>query len=202
VIVRDPQLRALATGVLAESRRIRVVDELEDAEVVLWEPPADEPDELPLLPSATAPVVALVPEGRDPLPLLAVGARGVVTHADRTALDPAQLQAALTAAASGLTVLDEDAADSVVASWSPQDRGRDRDRGIAPESGHQELTVREREVLELVAEGLSNRAIGARLDISAHTVKFHVDSLLDKLGARSRTQAVVVAFRRGVLALV
>ncbi len=62
-----------------------------------------------------------------------------------------------------------------------------------------DLTPREQEVLGLLAEGLSNKLIAARLGISEHTAKFHVNALLDKLGAETRTEAVVTAARRGLL---
>ncbi len=61
------------------------------------------------------------------------------------------------------------------------------------------LTTREREVLELMADGASNRIIASRLAISRHTVKFHVASILTKLGAGSRTEAVATALRAGLL---
>ncbi len=63
------------------------------------------------------------------------------------------------------------------------------------------LTSREREILELIAEGENNRLIAARLAISRHTVKFHVASILAKLGAGSRTEAVALALRAGLLAV-
>jgi DNA-binding NarL/FixJ family response regulator len=63
------------------------------------------------------------------------------------------------------------------------------------------LTAREREILELIAEGANNRVVAARLTISRHTVKFHVASILAKLGARSRTEAVTLALRTGLLAV-
>lgn len=63
------------------------------------------------------------------------------------------------------------------------------------------LTPRERQVLVLVADGLPNKAIARSLGISEHTVKFHVGSLLSKLGAGSRTEAVTLATRRGLLAV-
>jgi DNA-binding CsgD family transcriptional regulator len=64
-----------------------------------------------------------------------------------------------------------------------------------------ELTPRERDVLALMAEGASNKAIARQLGISVHTAKFHVSSLLDKLDATGRTDAVAHAARRGVIHL-
>ena len=63
------------------------------------------------------------------------------------------------------------------------------------------LTPREIEVLNLLAEGASNKTIAGRLGISVHTVKFHVGSLLDKLDAAGRTDAVAHAARLGVIQL-
>lgn len=63
------------------------------------------------------------------------------------------------------------------------------------------LTAREIQVLELLAEGLPNKAIANRLGISDQTVKFHVASLSGKLGAANRTDAVRRAVRRGLIAL-
>ena len=63
------------------------------------------------------------------------------------------------------------------------------------------LTSREVQVLELMAEGLSNKAIAARLEISDQTVKFHVASITGKLGASNRTDAVRRAVRQGLIAL-
>lgn len=63
------------------------------------------------------------------------------------------------------------------------------------------LTPREREVLQLVALGLPNKTVAARLGISEHTVKFHVAAILAKLGAGSRTEAVHLGIRRGLVTL-
>jgi len=63
------------------------------------------------------------------------------------------------------------------------------------------LTRREREVLQMLASGLANKEIAARLAISDHTVKFHVASILGKLGASTRTEAVSVGIRRGLVLL-
>ena len=63
------------------------------------------------------------------------------------------------------------------------------------------LTARELAVLRLVAEGLPNKTIAVRLGISEHTVKFHVNAILGKLGVASRTEAVVRATRLGLIFL-
>jgi DNA-binding NarL/FixJ family response regulator len=67
------------------------------------------------------------------------------------------------------------------------------------EAGTVHLTPREREVLSLLCEGLPNKSIGRRLNISAGTVKIHVGKILSSLGASSRLQAVVIAQRQRVL---
>jgi DNA-binding NarL/FixJ family response regulator len=63
------------------------------------------------------------------------------------------------------------------------------------------LTSREMDVLQLLAQGLPNKIIANRLHISEHTAKFHVSSIMTKLGAASRTEAVTLAARRGLLTL-
>ena len=65
----------------------------------------------------------------------------------------------------------------------------------------EQLTAREREVLQHLAEGLSNKAIALRLGISEHTIKFHVNAIMSKLGAQSRTEAVVRATQLGLIML-
>ena len=75
------------------------------------------------------------------------------------------------------------------------------DRREETETGGIELTPRELDVLALLAEGASNKDIARRLGISVHTAKFHVGSLLEKLDATGRTDAVAHAARRGVIHL-
>lgn len=101
------------------------------------------------------------------------------------------LAAAVFAVASGLTVY---APEFAPGSDAVSVAGR-----IAGEVAS--ITDREREVLALLATGLPNKAIARRLDISEHTVKFHVGSLLSKLDAQSRTEAVTIAARQGLLTL-
>ena len=79
---------------------------------------------------------------------------------------------------------------------APSDSSDDGD-----EAFDEPLTPREIEVLELLAEGLPNKAIAERLQISDQTVKFHVSSISGKLGAANRTDAVRRAVRRGLIAL-
>jgi DNA-binding NarL/FixJ family response regulator len=109
--------------------------------------------------------------------------------------DAATLAAAVRGVALGLTVIDP--ALIVAAGVHVHSRGG-VDTGTT--SG-EPLTAREREVLELVAAGLPNKTIARELGISEHTAKFHVGSLLAKLGAASRTEAVTIATRRGLLAV-
>lgn len=77
-------------------------------------------------------------------------------------------------------------------------RARAGDATVAPGTP---LTSREREILEMLADGASNRLIASRLGISRHTAKFHVASILAKLGVRTRTEAVATALRGGLLTL-
>ena len=70
-----------------------------------------------------------------------------------------------------------------------------------PAGSPEELTEREQQVLVMLGEGLSNKEISARLAISTHTVKFHISSILGKLGAGSRTEAVSIGIRSGRLTI-
>jgi DNA-binding NarL/FixJ family response regulator len=90
------------------------------------------------------------------------------------------------------------AADALLMALAPEAASRRRD---APEVIEEPLTPREVQVLELLAEGLANKAIAERLGISDQTVKFHVAAILGKLGVANRTEAVRVAVRRGLIAM-
>jgi DNA-binding NarL/FixJ family response regulator len=63
------------------------------------------------------------------------------------------------------------------------------------------LTPREQDVLQILAEGLPNKGVASRLGVTEHTVKFHVNSIMGKLNAQSRTEAVALATRLGLLPL-
>ena len=132
------------------------------------------------------PVAALLADESLAAEALAAGARGLLLRHT----DPALLATALDAVSRGLAVVDPTLAGAVFPA---------RDR--PPSAPVEDLTPRERSVLQLLAEGLSNKDIAARLAISEHTVKFHVTAILGKLGAHSRTEAVTRAARLGLLIL-
>jgi DNA-binding NarL/FixJ family response regulator len=108
----------------------------------------------------------------------------------------AEIVAAINAVAGGLIVLDRRLASNLLAApertLAPATELLDRDEA---------LTAREFEVLQLMAQGLPNKTIAARLHISEHTAKYHVSTIMMKLGAASRTEAVTIAARRGLLIL-
>jgi DNA-binding NarL/FixJ family response regulator len=177
-------LTLAAAGTLAELEATRT----EPPDVVLWDVGlrlngAEGRLEAPDL---GAPVLALVPDEAAGELALAAGARGLLL---RDAA-PGALLAALQAVARGLTVF-----DSTLSPVRPSSRAAPSP--TSPEA----LTPREREVLALLAEGLSNKAIADRLTISEHTAKFHVNAVLAKLGVQRRTEAVVRAARLGLVTL-
>ena len=119
------------------------------------------------------------PGGENGRALLRAGARGVIGRdASRADLD-----AVIAAVERGFVVL----------------AGRQEPPSVRGEQ--QQLTPREREVLEMLARGLSNKKIAARLSLAENTVKFHVASIFAKLEATTRTQAVTIGVRRGLVML-
>ena len=166
--------RAGFESLLARGAGIELVDSPHQADVILRE-------DLPDGPEGTAPVVVL---SNEPMTLLAVqwGVRAMLSRQ----APPEQIVAALHAAASGLIAVPANAASFVIPA--------------AGTNGEMEaLTPRELEAFEMLAEGLSNKQIAARLGVSEHTAKFHVNSILSKLRAGTRTEAVMRGLRRGIL---
>jgi DNA-binding NarL/FixJ family response regulator len=108
----------------------------------------------------------------------------IVGYVSRSS-SPEQIKAALIAVHLGLRVSD-------LQNQPPIDFEEDWSEG---------LTVREIDVLKLIAEGRTNRSIAAELGITEYTVKFHVNSILGKLSAESRTEAAMKAVRRGIIPL-
>jgi len=109
--------------------------------------------------------------------------------------DNADLRLALEAAHAGLVLLHPSSARPLIL---PLDEGAALER---EDFSAEHLTAREREVLRLMSTGLGNKDIAVRLGISEHTVKFHASSILGKLGASSRTEAVSQGIRRGFIPL-
>jgi two-component system, NarL family, response regulator YdfI len=104
-----------------------------------------------------------------------------------------EILAAIEGVAAGLTVLSSEEMDALLPA---------RSENIAAEMVIEEaLSAREIEVLAMIAEGLANKEIAARLNISEHTVKFHVSSILGKLGATTRGEAVARGVREGLIAI-
>jgi two-component system nitrate/nitrite response regulator NarL len=193
LLTDDPLLRTGLSSLLAQNGSITVVDK-EGAEVALWDAGNDAGKALSRLAELRTldmPVVAVVGDPAHVAPAIAAGARGVVLR-DQVGPD---IHAALAAVRSGLTVMDSSLATTLVPSQPPANTNEPRTKGRG------ELTERERQVVQLLSEGLSNKLIADRLGISDHTAKFHVNGVMMKLGASTRTEAVVEAMRRGLIRL-
>ena len=156
---------------------------LRDAELVLWDVASGAAATRQSAALERFPTLALVRDEESALEVMRAGALGLLP---RNA-DSERVLAALRAVATGLRVFDPTLLRGVL-----------RARTAPPETL---FTPRETEVLGLMAEGLSNKLIADRLKISDHTAKFHVNAILSKLGAETRTEAVVSAARRGLLML-
>jgi len=166
-----------------------------DPDVILWDlgdgGGGTTPADLLGIPGLAAPVVVLGNHEGRIAEAVAAGARGAL----RREAGAAQMRAAVQAAREGLVVIDPAFAGTVApAVFGPA-------RGDAPEGPADELTRREQEVLSLLAEGFGNKQIAKRLGISEHTVNAHVDAILGKLDAHSRTEAVTRAARLGLIVL-
>jgi two-component system nitrate/nitrite response regulator NarL len=134
------------------------------------------------------PAVAIVADEIDARDALAAGARAALPRD----VDGERLAAALRAVVQGLIVLDDSFAVALL---------REVDDAPSPPELAESLTPREAEVLQLLTQGLANKGIAQRLGISDHTVKFHVNAILGKLGVQSRGEAIVQAVRLGLVVL-
>lgn len=202
VVADDPLVRAtlamLLTSrddclVVAQSDSRDVLAEFDDpdpagetAAAIIWDLGWDVDAPLPTWDGVETPIVALLAEETA---VDTVWRSGVTALLGRDA-DPDRLLAAAQAAALGLTVFDT-ALGPLPPATGP----------LSDDTPVDDLTPREAEVLHLLAEGLTNKAIAQQLEISSHTVKFHVNAIMTKLTAQSRTEAVVRATRLGLLSL-
>lgn len=200
IFAPDPLARAGLAALFAQQTQVIVVGQSGLDENVVAQVAAYHPDvilcdlgwqmgvnltALAALTDERCPVVALAAEPETAAAIWSAGVDGLLL---RNA-DVATLTAALVAAMQGLVVLDPGLTGVL--------RSIREDAQPLPEA----LTPRELEVLHGLAEGLPNKQIANRLAISEHTIKFHVNAIMGKLGAQSRTEAVVRATRAGLILL-
>ena len=201
IVASDPLARAGLVGLVDAVPRCTVVGQMAPEEdvvsgldlyrpdVMVWDlgwDPEVAFEQLAALGKGSPPVVALLSDGAQGAEVIAAGARGLLPRD----VDPESLETALVGVSRGLVVMAPGLVPSPVSD------------GVPPQTlGAPDLTPREREVLQLVAEGMGNKSIAHNLSVSEHTVKFHVNSILGKLGAQSRTEAVTQAARLGLLLL-
>ena len=209
IIADDPLARAGLAAVLADQPglvicgRASSLDDLRAAvdlyrpDVLLWDAGWHPTPSLARLADleARVPVAILLPDEADAHQAWTAGARGLL----RRDAEPSRIAAALAAAVHGFAVIEPDFAEALRSSLP--DRATSRSEGAGRAALVEPLTPRELDVLRLMAEGLPNKTIAARLKISEHTVKFHVNTILGKLGVASRTEAVVRATRLGLILL-
>jgi DNA-binding NarL/FixJ family response regulator len=192
VVAASPVVRAGLQALLAESSGIEVVDALTPAEVELARGDVivfDGGSDSALGMEMDGPAIVLLSSDPD--------------NARQTELWPSRIRAALFQSA---PVTDLIAAIQAVAAGFVVLRPEEAERAnlpprAAPAAAGETLTPREAEVLQMIVAGESNKRIAWKLGISEHTVKFHVASLLAKLGAGSRAEAVAIGIRRGLVYL-
>jgi DNA-binding NarL/FixJ family response regulator len=162
---------------------VAVIDSPTPAQLQQWKEACNRPPLLVLLPAG---------DGKDAARALDAGASALL---DRAAAED-KIVAAITAAAAGLVAFQPDHLGGLIDPASPA-----TEQLADTRSGHAPLTARELDVLAAMADGASNKAIARRLGISFSTVKFHVASILTKLDADSRTEAVMKAAQAGLVML-
>ncbi len=199
VVCRDRLSRAGLAAVLDQRSGLTVVGQIAGddnnvlpldiyvPDVIVWDvswETSNAVNSLGLLPENAPPVLALAVTSDQAAQARAAGAQALLSRD----ASPEALAAAAVALSHGLQVTDPALAGvSAVAT---------------PEPGSASLlTPREHDVLKLLAEGLPNKGVASRLEVSEHTVKFHVNSIMGKLNAQSRTEAVTLATRLGLLPL-
>jgi two-component system, NarL family, response regulator YdfI len=186
IVRSEPDLHpAGSTGTLA---RLDLLAQNANADVVLVDSHSP-PEALP--PSAAAIVfLTETASARDISRFLKAGVRAVLARES----DADDIVAAIYAAYRGQVLLSAEAAESLAAIFGDSEKDQQEEPAML-----EEISPREAEVLRMLAEGLPNKDIARRLAISEHTVKFHISSILEKLGAATRTEAVTLGIRRGLI---
>lgn len=187
IVANNPLARAGLAALLEQESDFQIVgqidpDQLDDVDiyhpdVLVWDVGNRE------LSAIDYPIIALLSETTQASTAWEKQPQGLLLRT----VDTPTLLAALTAVTQGLVVLDAELSAALMPTQSslPQ---------IA-----EDLTPRELEVVQLLADGSSNKAIAVALGISEHTVKFHVNAIMTKLNAQSRTEAAVRATRLGLI---
>lgn len=198
ILADDPLARAGLAVLLSSQLNCVLVNQLHSqsewqlevdeslVDVVVWDLGWDPPEPLPDMREAGVSVVALLPDDSFASAAWAAGAKVLL----RRDSDGEKMKLGLDAAASNFILIDPSLATPLLPDTPNDDT-------LLTET----LTSREQQVLQLLAEGLPNKNIARQLGISEHTVKFHVNAIMNKLGAQSRTEAVVRATRAGVIML-
>jgi DNA-binding NarL/FixJ family response regulator len=201
VVAEDALARAGLAALIAElpsctpagqtsgSELLSEESELFRPDIVVWDMGLDAAKpirRLPGLSDSGFPIIALVPNEDVGSAVAAYGVRGILSRN----VTSRSLLAAIRAIAEGLTVVDAGLANAMLSV-----------KAAPTEPLAEPLTPRELEVLQLLAQGIPNKAIASQLSISEHTVKFHVNSILSKLEAQSRTEAVTRGTRLGLVKL-
>lgn len=200
LIADDPLARAGLAALLADVPGCEVVgqmsslsltadfplDLLTPPDAIIWDMGWDPAEAVLDWPDMPAPVVALLSDGEQAAAVWQSGVRGILLRD----MDSDKLLAAAYAVANGLVIVEPQLAGTLPPIAESDD--------FTPDDP---LTPRELEVLQRLAEGLTNKAIAQELGISEHTIKFHVNAIMGKLHAQSRTEAVVRATRLGLILL-
>jgi DNA-binding NarL/FixJ family response regulator len=196
IISANPALEVVgsSSGIASLVKR---VEELQPDVVLLdWQDSDDESlleNELTFVTEPNAPAVVVLADNSDKDWATEVLSGGVRSLLPRSATAD-EIVGAIAAAAAGLVVLHPDLIEDLL----PRNEASDR---ALPTTPIQALTPREIEVLGMLALGLGNKTIAKRLGISEHTVKFHVSSIFTKLNASTRTEAVTLGARLGLIML-
>ncbi len=203
LLARDPAVRVVASVAPGSAARVALDSGVPDVLLleVGAEPTAALSAELGEGGAAVLdrPAVVLLAEAPS-LPAAAAALRSGARAVLRWDASPDAILAAVHAAAAGLVALPGDLAVELLGPAHSRLDGR-RGRDPLPLADATPLTPRERDVLAMLAEGLGNKTIARRLGISEHTVKTHLAGLFAKLGASSRTEAVALGVRRGLVVL-
>ncbi|MCB8944886.1 MAG: response regulator transcription factor [Ardenticatenaceae bacterium] len=202
LIADDPLARAGLAALLADVPDCEVVGQMSSValtadfspdllalpDVIIWDMGWDPADVVLDWPDLPAPVVVLLADEEQATAVYHHNLRGILLRD----MDTDKLIAAARAVANGLLAIEPRLAKALLPATNTDDDDLTLDEPLTP---------RELEVLQRLAEGLTNKAIAIELGISEHTIKFHVNAIMGKLHAQSRTEAVVRATRLGLILL-